>query len=167
MGRAQPAEFLYWLPQDVIELKRQRINMMRLGDTFILKTNNTGAPRTRIKGQAGRRDLDLAASHPRPFELLRLLYHTRRDHRALTWRQYFSQARAVLLVGFAFADGHSIARMTLQDFEPRIHPSLSLNGYAIALLRPRSCAKPPRGRISASRSSMTAFDILKVTFGMP
>ncbi len=93
---------------------------MRPGDASILKTNSTGAPRTGIKGQAGRCDPDLATSQPRPSELFRLLYHSRRDHRALTWRQYFSQARAVLLVGrgraLDFSHDASVFRTTDSSF---------------------------------------------------
>ncbi len=70
--------------------------MMRPGDASILKTNSTGTPRTGINGQAGRCDPDLATSQPRPSELFRLLYHSRRDHRALTLASVFqSSARGI------------------------------------------------------------------------
>src|SRR5580704_11548989 len=42
----------------------------------------------------------------------------------------------------------------------------SASSFLASLLRARSDAKPVFGRISASRSSTTVFDMLKLTFGM-
>ncbi len=120
--RTEPARLLYRLWFTGVELKRERIDVMRLGDALILTAYRAWTAGAWIKSKSCRGNPQAPARNATLVRLPGLRPRFGGEHGALTRRQRLRHPLAVVIEAFAIADRQDIARVTLHEFEPRVHP---------------------------------------------